>query len=319
MNELLDRFMAGDIRAASRLMSMVERGGEDAERVIDALYPRTGRAYRVAITGPTGSGKSTLIGVLVRRLREAGQTVGVVAEDPSSPFTGGAVLGDRIRMHGASGDDGLFIRSVASRGAQSGFSAIAGTLADVLDAFGRDVVVMETTGVGQLEFRVRFDADTIVVVFTPESGDEVQSLKSGLVEIGDVFVVNKSDRPGAKRFARDMEASLDLRTRGDGWVPPVVLASARKTDDDGTVALSRAVDDHRRYLAADGRLDALRESRLRDRVRALATDRLVAELWGNAYSEGSFGAIFEAVASRRLSPSRAARELAEAICGRDSE
>ncbi len=241
-----DKFRAGDMLAASRLMSCVERGGPEAEAVLSRLFPDVGRAYRVGITGGTGSGKSTLIDNLIGRIRSAGQTVGVVAEDPTSPFSGGAVLGDRVRMTGATGDTGVFIRSIASRGSETGFSVLADELADVLDAFGRDMILLETIGVGQLEYKIRFSASTTVVVFTPESGDDVQGLKSGLMEVGDIFVVNKSDRPQADLFVADLRSTLKVRYRGADWSPPVVATTAH--EDGGSGELMDAILVHRGYL-----------------------------------------------------------------------
>lgn len=310
-DDLLQKFAAGDPLALSRLMSAVERGGDEAERVLDALYPRMGRAFRVAVTGATGGGKSTVIDGLTGVYRARTLTVGVVAEDPTSPFSGGALLGDRIRMARASGDAGVFVRSIASRGAETGFSALAGELADVMDAFGYDVVLMETTGVGQLETRVAAVADTVVVVVTPEGGDEVQSLKSGLMEIGDVFAVNKADRPDAASFAEDVRATLALRHHEAPWTPPVVTLSARSGD--GVDALAAAIEDHRAHLAGEGRLEARRRLGLRLRVQAIASDRIAAMLWQNGCMRGRFDAILEDVAAGRLSPYAAARRLVNAV------
>jgi len=308
--DLLKKFQAGDPLAASRMMSAVERGGADAEAILDDIFPRTGNARRIGITGGTGSGKSTLVDGLTAAFRGAGKTVGVVAEDPTSPFSGGAILGDRIRMHRAAGDAGVFVRSIASRGSETGFSDLAVELADVLDAFGRDVVLMETIGVGQLEHRIRFAADTTVVVFTPEAGDEVQSLKSGLMEVGDVFVVNKGDRPGADRFARDVFSTLELRYEGAKWSPPVVKTVA--TDGKGLDALFVAMADHGKWLGAEGRLEARRREGREARVRSLCAGKLEGVFWGNPYIKRQFSGIFEEVAAGRLSPYAAAARLVAA-------
>ena len=308
--DLIQRFLAGEVLAAARVLSVVERGGDEAERVLDALFPRTGRAYRVAVTGAGGAGKSTLADALTRRFRERGLTVGVVAEDPSSPFSGGAVLGDRVRMTNAVGDPGVFVRSIASRGSESGLSALACELADVLDAFGRDVILLESMGVGQVETQIRFTADTVIVVLTPEGGDEVQSLKAGLLEVADVIVVNKSDRPGADEFAADLTAMVGLRdASADGWTVPVVSTTARRDETLG--ALAETVARHRAHIDADGRRDARRRDALRARIRLLLEEDLRVCARQSATLRERFDGIFERVAAGSISPYRAARELGE--------
>jgi LAO/AO transport system kinase len=308
---IFDKFESGDALAASRLMTRVERGGPEAEAVLRRLFPAMGRAYRVGLTGGTGSGKSTLADALTMRYRKEGLTVGIVAQDPTSPFSGGAVLGDRIRMTGSAGDPGVFIRSIASRGSHSGFSVLADELADVLDAYGRDVILLETIGVGQLEYKIRYSAFTTVVVFTPEGGDEVQGLKSGLMEIGDVFVVNKSDRPGAAGFAADLRSTLEFRYSRAAWSPPVVSTVAEKGE--GIEELARAVADHRARLEADGGLEARRREGLRQRTRYLAEEKISGAFWGNPYIQKRFDGIFDRVLSDGVSPYEAAEALAESL------
>jgi len=236
----------------------------------------------------------------------------VVAEDPTSPFSGGAVLGDRVRMTHAAGDAGVFVRSVASRGSESGLSPLACELADVLDAFGCTVVLLESMGVGQVETRIRFSADTVVVVLTPEAGDDVQGLKSGLIEVADIVAVNKSDRPGADAFAADLGATIGLREIPEGgWRPPVISTSA---DNDASLrALDEAITDHTKYLDEEGRRGARRAQALRERVRALVDESVRAAVWQSPTLTGRFDAIFQRVAAGALSPYRAARELAESL------
>ena len=208
---LLEAFEAGEARALARAISWVENGRPGFEGLLSAMHSRVGRAHRIGITGPPGAGKSTLIHALARAVRKNGERVGVVAVDPTSPFTGGALLGDRIRMTGAAGDDGIFIRSMASRGSQGGLATTTREVADLMDAFGFERVVVETAGVGQSELEVAEAADTTVVVLTPESGDSIQAMKAGLMEIGDIFVVNKADRPEAKRAAGELKTILRMR------------------------------------------------------------------------------------------------------------
>jgi LAO/AO transport system kinase len=312
LHDWLSRFSRGEALAAARLMSVVERGGASAEAVLDALFPRTGRAYRVALTGAGGAGKSSLANALTCIHRASGQTVGVVAEDPSSPFTGGAVLGDRVRMTHAPGDAGVFVRSLASRGSEAGLSPLASELADVLDAFGRDVVILESMGVGQVETRIRFSADTVAVVLTPEAGDEVQGLKSGLLEVADVIVVNKADRPGAESLAADLTAIVALRAGdGEAWVPPVVTTSAHL--ESGVDALAGAIGSHRLHMDRQGRRAARRAEALRERMRLLVEESWRAGVWQSPTLAARFDAIFASVASRAQSPYRAAREFADTL------
>jgi len=309
--DLMQQFLARDTLAAARMLSLVERGGADADAALDALHPRTGRAHRIAVTGAGGAGKSSLVNALTRRFRSAGSTVGIIAEDPTSPFSGGAVLGDRVRMTHAAGDPGVFVRSLASRGSESGLSTLACELGDVLDAFGQDIVVLESMGASQVETRVRFAADTVVVVMTPESGDEVQSIKAGLLEVADVLVVNKSDRPGADALLGDLTALVSMRAERDGWNVPVVATVASR--EEGIDALDAALAAHRTHLDAAGRRKLRRREALRQRLRALTEARALAGLWQSPTLVAGLDAIFERVAAGAVSPGRAARELAARI------
>jgi LAO/AO transport system kinase len=276
-DELVARLRSGDRRAAARAISIVEDEAEGATDLVQALYPHVGRARRMGITGPPGAGKSTLVQAIALELRGRGQTVGVVAVDPTSPFTGGALLGDRIRMDKVATDPGVFIRSMASRGSLGGLSRKATEAADVLDAFGRDWVLMETVGVGQSEVDVARAADTTVVVFSPEAGDGVQAMKAGLMEIAEVFCVNKADREGADRLVRDLEGALELLPRR-GWVPPVVRTVAQSGQ--GVKDLLAAVEKHRDTIEKSGELTTRRLSRARARIREIVDDRVLRSTWG---------------------------------------
>jgi len=306
-SEYLDGFYRGEILAASRIMSIVERGGQDAEAILDALFAKVGRAYRIGVTGLTGSGKSTLVNRLTQRFRERGATVGVVAEDPTSPFSGGAILGDRVRMLDAAGDEGVFIRSIASRGSETGLSASATELADVLDAFGKDVIFLETIGIGQLEYKIRYSGHTTVVVLTPDAGDDVQSLKSGLMEIGDIFVVNKSDRSQAERYANDLRSMLELTSSDREWQPIVVNTVAVK--DEGVDELVEAVDRHRAFLGEGDRMEKKRVESLRNRIATVVEERLKDRFWQDTHTKEILDRVLKDVIAGKKSPYQAAHDL----------
>jgi LAO/AO transport system kinase len=306
-SKYLDGFYRGEILAASRLMSVVESGGAEAEAILNTLFAKVGRSYRIGVTGLTGSGKSTLVNQLTQRFRQRGATVGVVAEDPTSPFSGGAILGDRVRMMDASGDEGVFIRSIASRGSETGLSTCATELADVLDAFGRDIIFLETIGIGQLEYKIRYSGHTTAVVLTPDAGDDVQSLKSGLMEIGDIFVVNKADRSHAERYAGDLRSIIDLTSSGRDWTPPVVKTEAVK--DEGIDDLLAAVDRHRAFLEEGDRMEKKRIESLRNRITMVVEDKLKELFWQNDRTMETLDKMVGEVASGKKSPYQAAYKL----------
>lgn len=306
LTTLIESALDGDRRAWARIISIVERGGSDANVLLAGLFPHTGSAWTIGLTGAPGSGKSTITDGLIRFVRDAGEEVGVLAVDPSSPFTGGAILGDRIRMQEHASDPGVYIRSLASRGHLGGISEATPRALAVLDAVGLPVVFVETVGVGQAEVEIIESVDTTVVVVTPGWGDSIQAAKAGLLEIGDVFVVNKADRPGVDETARDLEHMLDF---GDArpWRPPVVKTVA--SSGDGMPALWKAIEAHRDYLQTDDRIDALRRQRLESDLRealVVALQRRVA-----AVTEGeAYQSALADVHARRLDPWSAAERLA---------
>jgi LAO/AO transport system kinase len=306
--ELIEAARAGDRAALARLLSVVERGGDGAREVGRALHGTAGDAYTVGVTGAPGSGKSTLTSAVIDVVRRGGERVAVLAIDPSSPFTGGAILGDRVRMGDHALDDGVFIRSMATRGHLGGLAVAAPEAVRLLTAAGYPWVVLETVGVGQVEVEVVGHADTTVVVVNPGWGDAVQANKAGLLEIADVFVVNKADRPGAREAARDLERMLDMAVPGgvQGWRPPVVCTTA--TTGGGVDDLWRAVDDHRAHLVASGELAARRRARAAEEVTRLVAARLMEQardLTAGARADALAGA----VAAGDLDPWAASDEL----------
>ena len=289
----------------ARLLSLVELGGPAAAEALALVFPYTGRAYTIGITGPPGSGKSTLTDRLVGRIRRAGDEVGVLAVDPTSPFTGGAILGDRIRMQDHSTDTGVFIRSMATRGHLGGLALATPHAVRVLDAAGKPWVIIETVGVGQVEVEVAAAADTTIVVVNPGWGDAVQANKAGLLEIADVFVVNKADRPGGDETVRDLRQMIEWSGERD-WNPPIVETVA--TNGQGIDEVWDTIAAHRSHLETDGRLAARRAARLRDEIRSLVVERLGERAAALCAGPG-FDELLGRVESRDVDPHAAAATL----------
>ena len=302
---LVDRARGGDRVAIAKLISLVEGGGPSARAVVAATAPLTGQAWTVGITGAPGAGKSTLTDRLVRLLRDCDIDVGVLAVDPTSPFSGGAILGDRVRMQDHAIDPGVFIRSMATRGHLGGLALATPQAIRVLDAAGKQWIVIETVGVGQVEVEIAGHADTTIVVVNPRWGDAVQAAKAGLLEIADVFVVNKADRPGADETARDLEGIIEMA--GDlPWRPPVLRTVA--SEGTGTAELWDALRAHREFLETNGLVEARPRRRVGDEIRAIVAEQLREQ--AAALGSGSrFEALVDQVAARELDPFTAAAEL----------
>lgn len=300
--ELEQRLLAKDRRALARVLSWVESGDQRGREMLRALYPRSGRARTIGLTGSPGAGKSTVTNELAKAFRQRGQSVGIVAIDPSSPYTMGAILGDRVRMTELYSDSDVFIRSLASRGALGGLSAATQDVVHVLDAYGKDVILIETVGAGQDEVDIAGAAQTTILVNTPNMGDEVQTLKAGIMEIADVLAVNKSDLPGADRMVSALKALLSLNP-DRGWDPPVVRVVA--TQGEGTDKLVQACDAHFDELQTSGRLELAELERARQQITALARANVLNQLH-TADGEERLAMLANDVASRTSDPHSAA-------------
>lgn len=313
---LAQRLLAGDRRALARAITLVENDDPAGWEIVREVYPRTGRAVIVGFTGPPGAGKSTLLAELTRLERARGRSVAVLSIDPSSPFSQGALLGDRIRLADHFLDPGVFIRSMASRGALGGLSEAALQAALLMDASGRELVLLETVGVGQAEVDVIDHADTVVLVLMPGSGDSIQALKAGVMEIPDVIVVNKSDHPLADAMVREVKAALALVPR-DGWRVPVIRT--RATSGEGLEELMAALEAHRAHIGAEGLLDERRRRHLRSEVLALATQRLRRELEAVVDADPAFHELLERVVRRELDPASVAAGILELFSARSDD
>ncbi|MFW5967664.1 MAG: methylmalonyl Co-A mutase-associated GTPase MeaB [Persicimonas sp.] len=309
---LADRILNGDVRAAGRLMRRVDDQHPDARTDLEALFEHTGDAYLIGITGNPGSGKSTLVNKFIALCRERGATVGVVAVDPTSPFSGGAILGDRIRMQEHALDDGVFIRSVATRGNLGGLSRSTPALVQILDAMGFDFILIETVGVGQDEVDIARVADTNVVVTVPGMGDDIQATKAGLMEIADIFVINKSDKEGSDRLRRELKTmlSLDETRTDDDWTPPVIHTVA--TQGEGLETLFEQIEEHRKWLE-DHQSEGLRDRRrLEHLVKLIVSGELDARL-ARALTTEEWHATLKRLADRKESPYAVAEAMIEKL------
>ncbi|SEM81190.1 methylmalonyl Co-A mutase-associated GTPase MeaB [Lihuaxuella thermophila] len=313
MDDWLQSIQNKDKRHIARLISRIENGDPQKIKILEELYPFTGNAYLIGLTGPPGAGKSSLLDGLIRHLRDERLTVGVIAVDPTSPFTGGAILGDRVRMTKHALDEGVFIRSMGSRGSLGGLSRATKEAVRVLDAAGFDVILIETVGVGQAELDIMHIADTVALVLNPGAGDVVQVFKAGIMEIADLFVINKSDRPGARRLAAEIEELLDLAKHGHAWRPPILHTIGTKSE--GIEDLWREMTRHRDYLQACGEWSGRRERNLEQEVREVMED-LVRRRLEEELNLPEFKQELERVAQRKKDPYQVAREWLERVLGR---
>jgi GTPase len=340
LDAVLEGLMRGDTAALARAISMVENQRAGFEQVLSALHGRIGKrsTQRIGITGPPGAGKSTITEQLVRAYRARGLKIAVIAVDPTSPFTGGALLGDRIRMESVSLDPGVFIRSMATRGAQGGLATTTEEVADVLDAFGFDRILIETVGVGQTELDVAATAETTVLVLVPESGDSIQTLKAGVMEIAELYVINKSDRPGADKLKQEVEVMLGIRKgnafahitphhnprsgkRGgrsqgavaatDGWEAPVLTTVASKGE--GIDELVAALDRHHEFLTSTGKLEERRKRRLAARTRAVVNRAIRQWVWDETQAEDLLARRLDEVAAGTRTPYEVAAEVLQQV------
>lgn len=311
MENTIKKALKGDPRAIARLISLVESESTFAHEIMKAIYPHTGKAHLVGVTGAPGAGKSTLVDKIISRYKELGKSVGIIAVDPSSPFSGGAILGDRLRMQQHALDPSVFIRSMGTRGSLGGLSRTAYEAALILDACGKDIVIIETAGVGQTEIDIVRIADTVILLLVPGMGDDVQIMKAGIMEIADIFVVNKADREDADKIVAEVNLMLDIAGERS-WRPPVLKAIAESGQ--GVDDIIRAVEEHRLYLQKSEEGKKRRSSRIRHEVEEILR-RDIARIVEKEWEERSSNDLIEALASRRSDPYTEAGRLLEDILG----
>ena len=308
-NDFIKNLLNNERRTVARSISIVESNNNVSSELLKNIYSSVGKAYRIGITGPPGAGKSTITNHLTKLYRKQNKKVGIIAVDPTSPFTGGALLGDRIRMSELVHDSGVFIRSMATRGSLGGLSKKAVDAADVLDAAGYDYIIFETVGVGQSELDIVQAADTTIVVLVPESGDTVQAMKAGLMEIADFFVLNKSDRPAAEQAVTALKTIIGLREHNtETWMPNIIKAIA--TESKGINEIADEVEKHYQYLTVSGNFIKKRESRIKIRIKDIVEEKIRQELWGES-RENSLNSSLEKVVLGNLSPYHIAEKIVE--------
>lgn len=307
MQRYVEGVLAGDKRSAAKLISLVENNGLEKKQVLSQIYPHTGKAYVIGVTGSPGAGKSSLTDCIIKEIRKKNLTVGVIAVDPSSPFSGGALLGDRIRMQDHAVDQGVFIRSMGTRGSLGGLARSTKEAVRVLDAYGCDFIIVETVGVGQSELDIMGAVDTTLVVLTPGAGDHVQTIKAGIMEIADIFVINKADLEGADKVKREVEMMLDLSCSESGWRPPV--SNTITLTETGIVELLNEVDRHRNHLKETGFLETFRARRLRTELLEVVENTLKERIHKAVESSSQIAKLVKEVEDRNIDPYVAAEEI----------
>ncbi|MEJ2246182.1 MAG: methylmalonyl Co-A mutase-associated GTPase MeaB [Acidobacteriota bacterium] len=311
--DLAGEFFSGSVQAAARIITLAENRDPVFFELMKLIYPHTGKAYVVGITGAPGTGKSTLTDAFAALLRERNFTVGIIAVDPSSPFAGGALLGDRIRMQRLCLDPGVFIRSTATRGQLGGLARTTGSIVKILDAFGKDFIIVETVGAGQDEVDIAGTADTTLLVLAPGSGDAIQNMKAGIMEIADIYAINMADREGVDRLFNQVKirADQDFELRKNAWKAPILLTAA--IHNEGIVELVDAVESHRHYLMKNGRMQKLRREKTKSEILRLLKEEITEHILDHFLGEGMFDELIDEVASRRKDPYTGVREIVHTI------
>lgn len=322
MDSTIKKICAGDVRTASRLIRDIEDKLPDAKAKIKKLYAHTGKSFIIGITGAPGAGKSTLTDALITEFRKLNKTVGVLAVDPTSPFTGGAILGDRIRMQRHSEDPGVFVRSLATRGALGGLSQAAGNAIHVMEAMGKDIIIVETVGIGQQEIDIINHAHSVIVVLVPGMGDEIQTMKAGLMEIADVFVINKANRAGARQLQSELASMLNLSSKAsDGWKPPIVMvgdAFKPESFSENTAELAQKIDEHHLYLQQSGKLTERMHRKAMAEIKDALSSCLMEPLMHSLITSGELKKLSEKIKSRKTDPYSVAEEITQRFLKKES-